>query len=145
MPVNGMNVGSDYTLLYYDGTSGALINLGDVQNVKIVALKHDIASKPYNDDPRYGYVPDGFKIDFSITRTGSVLEDLMVAFSQNFNAGSVQKPGYLNQTTVNPDGTVSRYQYTNFVIFLTDHGDIAREKVVTLTLEGMASRKNKIA
>lgn len=145
MPVNGMNVGVDYTISYFDGVSGALINLGDVQQAKITAQKHDIKSQPYNGVPRFGFVPDGFKIDFTITRTGQQLEDLAVLNSANFNAGSVMSPGFLNQTINNPDGSISRYQYTNFVVFLTDHGDISREKNVTLTLEGFASDKVKIA
>jgi hypothetical protein len=145
MPINGMNVGVDYSLTYYDATSGGLIELGDVQDVKIGALKHDIKSSPYNQVPRYGFIPDGYKIDFTITRNGSILEDLMVAFSASFNAGNVQAPGYLNETVINADGSVSRYQYTNFVVFLTDHGNISREKTVTITLEGMASDKLKIA
>jgi hypothetical protein len=140
-----MNVGVDYSITYYDSTSGALIDLGDVQNVQITALKHDIKSMPYNRPPRYGFVPDGFRIEFTITRTGSTLEDLMVTLSQNFNAGSVQKPGYLNEAITNPDGSVRRYQYTNFVVFLTDHGNISRDKIVTLKLEGMASDKVQIA
>lgn len=140
-----MNVGVDYSITYYDSNTGALVELGDVQTVKITALKHDIASKPYNQSPRFGFIPDGFKIDFQMTRTGSILEDLMVEFAQRFAQGQVQGAGYLNETINNPDGSVSRYQYTNFVIFLTDHGDISREKVVTMTLEGMASEKVQIA
>lgn len=140
-----MNVGVDYSITYYNSDTGTLIELGDVQDVKITAMKHDIASKPYNQVPKFGFIPDGFKIDFQITRTGSVMEDLMVAFSQQFNAGNIQTAGYLNETIVNPDGSVSRYQYTGFVVFLTSHGDISREKVVTLTLEGMASDKIALA
>jgi hypothetical protein len=145
MPVNGMNVGVDYSISFYDGTRGTLQDLGDVQNVKILAQKHDIKSMPYNAPPRYGFVPDGYKIDFTVTRTGSQLEDLAVLNETNFNNGQVQSPGYLNQTITNPDGSVSRYQYTNFVVFLTDHGDIARDKTVTLALTGMASSKVQIA
>lgn len=145
MPVNGMNVGTDYSLMYYDSTSGALIDLGDVQNVTITAMKHDIKSMPYNNTPRFGYIPDGFRMEFTITRTGSVLEDLMVTLSKNFNAGTVQKPGYLNESILNNDGTTRRYQYTNLVVFLTDHGQISRDKVVTLKLEAMASDKQQIA
>lgn len=145
MPVNGMNVGVDYSILYFSGTTGQLIDLGDVQDVNIVAMKHDIKSMPYNNTPRYGYVPDGYRIEFTITRTGSTLEDLMVTFSQNFNIGAVQQPGYLNESIINPDGSVRRYQYTNFVVFLTDHGNISRDKVVTLKMEGMASDKVQIA
>lgn len=145
MSVNGMNVGADYSISYFDATSSALIDLGDVQSVSISAQKHDIKSSPYNKVPRFGYIPDGFKIDFTITRTGSVLEDLMVTLGTNFNNGNVLQPGVLNQSINNPDGTTSRYQYTKFVVFLTDHGDISREKVVTLKLTGMASDKIKIA
>jgi len=145
MPVNAMNTGVDYTLSYYDGNAGALIDLGDVQSVTIAAQKHNIKTTPYNGVPRYGYVPDGYAIHFTITRNKSTLEDLMVTFSQNFNAGNVLSPGYLNETINNADGTVSRYQYTNLVVFLTDHGDIKREAVVTLKLEAMASDKTKIA
>ena len=145
MPVNRMNVGTDYSLAYYDGNTGVVVDLGDVQNVKIVALKHELKSMPYNDVPRYGYVPDGFRIDFSIVRTASLLEDLMVTFSRNFNQGAIIKPGYLNESINNPDGHVSRYQYTNFVIFLDDHGDVSREKPVMLRLTGMASDKKAIA
>ncbi len=140
-----MNVGTDYSLSYFDGNTGVIIDLGDVQNVKIIALKHELKSMPYNNVPRYGYVPDGFRIDFSIVRTVSLMEDLMVTFSKNFNAGSVINPGYLNESINNPDGSVSRYQYTNFVIFLDDHGDISREKPVMLRLTGMASDKVSIA
>lgn len=145
MPINGMNVGVDYNINYYESASGTLINIGDVQSVKINAQKHDIKSAPYNQVPRFGYVPDGFKIDFTITRTGNVLEDLMVLFSANFNAGNIITPGFLNQSINNPDGTVRRFQYTNFVVFLTDHGDISREKIISLKLEGMASDKIQIA
>ena len=63
----------------------------------------------------------------------------------NFNAGAVQQPGYLQQTITNPDGSITRFQYTKMVIFLTDHGDISRDKPVTLVLEGMASDKVQIA
>ena len=140
-----MNTGSDYSIMYYDGTSGTLVDLGDVQNVTINAMKHDIKSQPYNNVPRYGFVPDGYSIEFTITRTGPVLEDLMVEFEQNFNDGKVNKPGYLNEAVNNPDGTISRYQYTNFVVFLTDHGNIDRDKATTLKLTGRASQKVKIA
>jgi hypothetical protein len=113
--------------------------------IRITAQKHDIAARPYDADPRFDYVPDGFKIDFTITRNASTLEDLMVRFANNFQNGTVIRSGYLNESVNNSDGTVSRYQYVNFMPFLTDHGDISREEIVTIRLEGMASRKINIA
>jgi len=145
MPVNGMNVGADYSLMYYDGTSGQLINLGDVQDVSITAPNHQINSRPYNNVPRFGYVPDGYRIEFTITRTGSDLENFILSQTQAFNNGQITQPGYLNETIINPDGSISRFQYTNLVVWLSDHGNISRDKVVTLKLEAMASDKKQIS
>ena len=140
MPTNGMNTGVDYALFYVDSDAG-IVNLGDVQDVDIKAGHHLLKNTPYNDDPSFAYVEDGYAINFQITRTGSALEDFMVAAAAKFRAGSIVKSGYLQQTIANPDGSISRYQYQNMVIFLTDHGNISRDKTVTLRLEGMASRK----
>lgn len=145
MPVNGMNVGVDYTFMYYDGSSGQLINFGDVQNVVITELKHDIKNMPYNDDPSYGYVPDGFRIEFTVTRTSSAIEDYQVNLDTMFRNAQVQSPGYLNETITDPDGSVHRYQYQKMVVFVTDQGNVSRDKAVTLKVEGYASRKVQIA
>lgn len=145
MPVNGMSVGVDYSFTYYDGASGQLVNFGDIQNIVITELKHDVKNMPYNDDPSYGYVPDGFRIEFTVTRTGSNIEDFQVAKDNAFRNGQVQPPGFLNETVTDPDGTVHRYQYQKCVIFLTDHGNVSRDKAVTLKVEGYASRKIQIA
>lgn len=144
MPANGMNTGTDYAISYYDGNSNTLVPITDVQTAKITAMNHMIASTPFNQPPRRAFVPDGYKIDFSIVRTGSVLEDLAVLNEANFNNGVVQSPGVFTQTVTNPDGSISRYQYTNFVVFLEDHGDVARDKPVTQSLTGYASTKTPI-
>jgi hypothetical protein len=145
MPVNNLNTGVDYTHGYYDANTGAMVDLGDVQNIKIKRNKHDLASHPYNDAPRFGFVESGYHITFTITRTGAYLEDFCLNQAKQFDAGAVVKPGYLSQSVVNPDGSISRYQYTKFVFFMDDPGDISREKVVTITCEGAASKKERIA
>jgi hypothetical protein len=101
--------------------------------VKITALKHDLKNMPYNNVPRYGYVPDGFHITFTIVRTGPALEQIFTNFSTQFNSGQVIH------------GSVSRYQYTNFVIFPIDLGDVSRERLIMQRLEGLASDMKQIA
>ena len=145
MPVNNMNVGVDYSFGYYDANTGTLVNLGDVQNIRRTVQKHDVASRPYNAPPRFDYVPDGHSFEFTITRTKSDLDDLMVTREANFNSGKVNQPGYLNETVTNTDGSISRYQYTGFVFFMNDPGEVARDTVVTVKCEGRASQKVPIA
>ncbi|WP_036048651.1 hypothetical protein [Bradyrhizobium sp. Tv2a-2] len=145
MPTNTMNIGVDYSFSYFDGASGILLDISDIEDVTITAMKHDIKAMPYNNLPRYDYVDDGFRIEFSIVRTSATLENYMITRSQQLLNGTVRQPGFLNQAIINPDGSTSRYQYVNCVIFLTDHGNISRDKPVKLKLEGMASAKTQIA
>ena len=145
MPSNAGSVGVDYSFGYYDSNTNSLVDLGDIQSVKNTALKHDIANRPYNRPPRFDFIPDGYKVAFSITRTVATLENLAVTREANFNQGVGSAPGYLSESITNTDGTVTRYQYTGFVWFLTDHGDISREKTVTLAGEGMASQKVQVS
>lgn len=145
MPVNGMNVGKDYSFGLYDANTGEVIDFGDIQNVKITAIYHDIKSAPYNDVPKYGHIPDGYKGSMTITRTRAALEELQLKLNEKFNNGEVMKPGYLNETVVNTDGSVSRFQYTGVDFKIEEIADVSREKIVPQTMTFMASNKVQIA
>jgi hypothetical protein len=145
MAVNNMAVGRDYSFVFYDTNSGAVLDLGDVQSVRISAVKHDIKSQPYNGPPRFGYIPDGYRFAFTITRVGPDLENFQLAQTAAFEAGTHVTSGYMNETVRNPDGSVSRYQYTGFVFWTGDIGDISRDTNVKMSAEGMASQKVQIA
>ena len=139
MPSAAGNLGVDYSFGYFDANSNALVNLGSVQDVNETALKHDLKNMPYNAPPVYDYAFDGYKFTFRIARYNSTLEDLLILRERFFNQGAVLKPGYLNKTVNNADGTISRYQYTNFVFFMTDRGNISRDRIVLQNCEGFAS------
>jgi hypothetical protein len=143
--INNMTVGKDYSLAYYDADTQTIVDLGDVQNVNITAGKHEIKSQPYNDVPRFGYIPDGYKFSFTMIRTGPALEEFQLAANTRFNAGNASKAGYLNETVTNPDGSVSRYQYTGVVFWVDAVGEISREKPVSMRAEGYASDKVKLS
>ena len=145
MAINGMSVGRDYSFAYFDPDTGGIVDFGDVQSVKISPSYHDIKSSPYNDVPKFGHIPDGYRVSFTAMRTGQALENWQLAQNQRFNAGLSIHAGYLNEVVTNPDGTVSRYQYRGVSVKVTDLGDISREKNVTITLEGMASDKVQLS
>jgi hypothetical protein len=141
MPVNGMNIGTDYSVSYFDSNNGQLIEFGDIQQVKITAMKADISSHTYNGPSRYGYIYKGYKIEFTVTRTLESIEDFFMDIEASQFTGAVQSPGTFQEVVNNSDGTQSSYQYNNFVVFMTDHGNIEQDKIVTLKIEGMASQK----
>lgn len=139
MPSAAGNLGVDYSFGYFDTNGNTLIDLGSVQDVKETALKHDLKNMPYNSPPVYDFAYDGYKFSFRIARYNAGLENLLILREQFFNQGAVMKPGYLNKTVNNYDGTISRYQYTNFVFFMTERGDVSRDKIVMQSCEGFAS------
>lgn len=144
MSVNGLNVGVDYSFGLYDTNSGITLDLGDIQSIKENALKHDISSRPYNAPPKFGYVPDGYSGTFTIVRTGSKMEKLQIILSNNFNNGVPIQSSFINKIVT--DGTVtSKFQYTGVTFFLSDIGDVSREKTVTQTISWMASDKQQLA
>ena len=145
MPTNAGSVGVDYSIGYFDANTQTLKTIADIQNIKFQAQKHDLKNSPFNGPPKYDYIPDGHKFTFSIVRVSSDLEDMSVMRESTFNSGGFSYAGYLNVTITNPDGSISRYQYRNFVFFLSDHGEITREKLVSLQAEGMASDKIQIS
>lgn len=145
MPINGLSVGRDFTFGFYDQNTGNLLQMGDIQSLKVTQQVANIKSMPYDGPPKYGHVPDGWKGTFTIVRTGSQLEDLQLALNAAFENGTPIKAGYISETVNNPDGTVSRYQYTGVDFHMTDVGDVARDKTVVQTVEFMASTKVQLA
>jgi hypothetical protein len=149
VPANGLNVGVDYSFGLFDSNTQTVLPLGDVQGIKESAQKHDISSRPYNAPPKFAYIPDGYAGSFTIVRTGSQMERLQIALSNNFNNAVPIQAGYLNKIVNDqgPNGSTitTKYQYTGVVFFMSDIGDISREKTVTQTITWMASDKQLLA
>ena len=127
MPANGMNVGIDFSFGLFDANTSATLDLGDVQSVKEAAMKHELSSRVYNAVPKFAFVPDGYSGSMTVVRTGSQMEKLQILLSNNFNSGVAMLPGYLNKIVTDPDGSVSKFEYTGVAFFMDDIGDVSRE------------------
>lgn len=145
MPSNAGTIGGDYSIQFYDGVTGLLQDLGDVQNFKMTPLHTQLKNMPFNNDPIYDYMPDGHKISFTITRTDSRWDDFQATREANVRNGKRNVSGVLNKSVVNADGSTSRYQIQNFVFQVTDLGDVSREKLTQVACEAMGSRMIKIS
>lgn len=145
MAVNGMSVGKDYQLTFYDPNTGGLVDFGDIQRFRAEGKHHDIKSMPYNDDPLYGYIPDGYSGSFECTRKNPKLERLQIALNQAFSSGQNILAGYITESVHEADGTTTRYQYTKAVFKITEICDVSREKTVPQRVDFMASNKIEIA
>ena len=140
MPSNAGTIGVDYSVSFFDGVTGQLQDLGDVQNFQMTSMKHDLKNMPYNGDPVYDYMSDGHRFSFTITRTDSRWDLFMATREANIRNGVKNTAGVVNKSIINSDGTTNRFQYQNAVMWVTDLGDVSREKLVQVKLEGYASR-----
>ena len=145
MPSNGLNVGTDFSFGLFDANTSKTLHLGDIQAIKETAQKHDLNSRVYNAPPKYAYAPDGYSGSFDIVRTGSDMEKLQILLSNNFNSGVPILSGFINKIVTNGDGSVSKFQYTGVVFFMTDVGDTSREKTIKQTIVWMAGDKQQLA
>jgi hypothetical protein len=145
VPSNAGTIGVDYSIQFYDGLTGQLQDLGDVQSFDMTPMAHELKNMPYNGAPIYDYMDDGHKCSFTITMTDSRWDDFQAQREANTLAGKKNTSGVLNKSIIQPDGTTKRYQYTNFVFRVTHSGDVSREKLVSVRCEGMASSMVPIA
>lgn len=142
MPQNGISLGPDYQFGLYDGFTKQILAVGDVQNVKVTYHNSSINSKPYNGPPRFAHVPDGVSGSFSIVRTSQVLEVNEIARAAAINSGGTVLPSsFLNKTVTNPDGSVTKSQFTNLDWYVTEAADVSRDKAVTQSIEWHASQE----
>jgi hypothetical protein len=139
MPINGINIGADYNFGFYDTNTGQIIDFGDIQSFKEDAISHKISSIPYNNLPRFGFVPAGYKGSFSIKRVGSSLDSLQIQLVQVFNNGGGISGGYINKVVTNSDLTISRFQYIKAVFWMNQVASGSREKEIVQDVEWMAS------
>ena len=145
MAQNGLSLGPDFQFGIYDGSTGAILAIGDVQSVKITKHNALVTSKPYNGPPRFAHVPDGYSGSFSLVRTSSSIEILEIARDGKIYAGSVLPVSFLNETVTNPDGTVTTSQFTNLDWYLDEEADVSKDKTVPQTIQWHASQKVLVA
>jgi len=141
MAQNGLSLGPDFLFGIYDGSTGAILAVGDVQNVKVTKHNTAVTSKPYNGPPRFAHVPDGYSGSFQIMRTSSAIEVLEISRDAKIYAGSVLPTSFLNKTVNNPDGSVTTTQYTGLDWFLNEEADVSKDKAVSQTIEWHASQE----
>ena|SRR5215469_10513617 len=144
MPAAGMSLGVDYNFGLYDANTGAVVNLGDIQQIMEHRRKHDIDSKPYNGQPKFANISDGYEGTFRCVRTGPAMQNLQIFLDAKLNSGAPMLPGYINETIFENNGTLSKYQYVSVDFALVDAGDVSREKNVTITIHWRAADKVRL-
>lgn len=141
MPLNGYSVGKD-VVITLNMPSGILrVNL-TMFDAKPVFL--DLKSRPLNSPPVHMNIPDGWKGSAKVDRQDASLDDFTAQAEAAYWAGQNVLKGSITQTVTEPDGSTSRYRFTNVSLKITDPGSWSAEKLVDQSLEFEASRRIKV-
>jgi hypothetical protein len=86
-------------------------------------------------------LPEGWDIDMEWDRGSSAIDDFVASEEANRYAGLPPSDIGILETTNNPDGSVSRYRYTNCTIKLDTAGERSGDSKVTQKATLTATRR----
>lgn len=91
--------------------------------------------------PRHRQSPDGYEGSFTIDRFDDSIERHFANLDAAYYRGENTFGGTIQETTQNPDGSVSQFRYTGVEFNLTSLGERSPDGEVTLTLDFLASER----
>ncbi|MCQ8279865.1 hypothetical protein NFI95_15580 [Acetobacteraceae bacterium KSS8] len=139
---NPFTIGRDCQVVFL--YNGGRIDLPKVTLFTSSPEYKTVRSDPLNDDPTEINTPSGHRLRIEVDRFGAVVDDLFVSIESAFwNAGTIGS-GTVYAYIAEVDGSLSTYEYTKVSPKLTNGGQYQQENKVTQTIEGFASRKNKL-
>lgn len=138
MPVSGFSVGKDVKLNL--NLRGGILRV-ILTDFEAKPVYSDLKSTPLNGPPIHLSVPAGWKGTAKLDRQGPAIDDYVTAYEAAYWAGENMLTGTITETISEPDGTISKYRFTNVNIKVTEPGSWGGEKKVEQSLEFEASRR----
>ena len=142
MPINSMSVGRDVTVDIV--TSYGLASFSITTSFHAKPKHTDLKSVGLDGTHREGYVPAGWDITFKLDRGDSSVDDFFAQVEDDYFNGINSLPGTIQETIINPDGTISQYRYEGVTLKLDDAGEKAGDKLVVMTIAGFANRRKTV-
>jgi hypothetical protein len=142
MSLNGFSVGSDYS--YKVNTPTGILRLP--QLTEFTGNPQYVEQKIVKIDGTISYLqfPDGHGGSFSVERNSGALDSYFAAKEANYYAGGTTAPGFINETVVNPDGSVQKFRYEGVELKYADSGTKTGQNSVKQRIDWTASRKIEV-
>jgi hypothetical protein len=129
MPVNGLTIGNDCSLVINDSTQG-LQTFTNITMVNFAQIVQSIKSVGLNGVVKYADLPEGWSASLKIDAGSGALMDYFATANTVYLASGQMGVITLQQTVTWADGSTSTYLYEGGAIQLTDAGQFAgNEKV----------------
>ncbi len=143
MPINGVNIGQDVTLNFYDSIQGTP-KFAVITEFKVQQEMKEVKSRPLGGPPKPLNLSDGWKGSFHVDRGSSVVDDYFASQEATYFSGGDIGTLYITETIINPlDRSVNQYRYDGVVLALKNAGECKQDDIVKMEIEFRASTRKK--
>lgn len=139
MPANGLNTGIDHKIVFTDATGvqqfvilESFTAKEDATTDKVVAMDGTVRHPKFH---------QGWSGSFVLERSNNTLDRYLALQEASYYRGIDQVPMTITETITEVDGAVTKYQYTNVVIYLSDGGTWSGTEIIRQNVTFEASRK----
>jgi hypothetical protein len=136
-------LGKDYSIDLVDST-GDVLRFGNITDFDAKALTADLESNGIDGDIRYGVVPKGYELSWTMDRDSPFFERWVAANDAAYYGGGTIKNVTVNETIRESDGSISVYQFRGVALKPSDLGNIKATSLVTFKVSGKASRRVRL-
>ena len=146
MPAAGRSVGRDQTIVLVDPNynGGLPLSFPVVSATDLRQLAKRLQWIALDGTNSYAEIPQGWEGSVTVDRANGAVMNYFVQTEANYYAGSSTSQVYLSQTITNADGSVSQYRYIGGTMKLSDAGKFAGDEKVTLKIDIVFSRVQRI-
>ena len=142
MPINSFSVGRDIS--YSVVTSSGTLTLNGKTGYSIKPKFSDINHKGLSGINKHGYIPDGWQIDMQFDRTDATLDNYFAQAEADYFAGVNQQGGTIFENTVEKDGSITTFRYTDVSLNFDNAGNWKGDSLIPISVSAMASRRIKV-
>ena len=145
MPINGLNVGRDVTVVIIDPQNGGIQTWTDITGFESKQQTKRLDSITMDGTNTYAEVPKGWDVSFMLDRSSSAVDDYFCAVEAGYYAGLDQSGIQITETITEVSGAITQYRYNNVVLKLSDAGSKTGDNWIKQKIDGVASTRQKIA
>ena len=143
MPLNGLNVGKDVSLVI--NTSKGVQRFTYITSFDANPTTGDLKSIGLDGRARHAIVHEGWEGELDFDRDSSTFDDFWAQLEADYYAGMDQASGTINETITEVGGGLSQYRYDNVVFKLKSTGPKKGNDLIKGKMGFFAERRIKVA
>ena len=144
MPVNGLSVGRDVSVVFTLPPPNGVQRFSYITNFKADPVLGDLKTTGLDGRTRHGVVHEGWEGEIDFDRDSDQFDAFWANAEDAYHNGQNQYSGTITETIIEPTGGRTSYRYINVVFKLKTLGDKKANEFVKGKMAFSAERRIKV-